>query len=184
MENDNRLRVGVITSPHGVHGEVNVFPTTDDAQRFRRLKKVYICDKRDGTHRHKLDTGAKNNTEFICEIEGVKFFKNMVILKFAGINDRNEIEKFRQCDLLIDREDAEPLGEDEYFICDLIGLDIVDEDGTKIGVLKDVMTSAANDVYVVEKTDGKELLIPAIRDCILETNLDKHTIKVHLLPGL
>ncbi|MBR4341569.1 MAG: 16S rRNA processing protein RimM [Lachnospiraceae bacterium] len=166
---EDRLRVGVITSPHGVHGEVNVFPTTDDAKRFLVLKKVYIDYRK---------------TIIECEIENVKFFKNMVILKFKEKDDRNEMEKYRNCDLLIDREDAVPLGEDEYFICDLIGLDIIDEDGSKIGVLTDILTSAANDVYVVEKTDGKELLIPAIRDCILETDLEKKTIKVHLLPGL
>ena len=166
---DNRLRVGVITSPHGVHGEVNVFPTTDDAKRFLDLKKVYIDTK-------------KGIIE--CEIENVKFFKNMVILKFKDRDDRNEMERYRNCDLLIDREDAVPLGEDEYFICDLIGLDIIDEESNKIGVLKDIMTSAANDVYVVEKNDGKELLIPAIRDCILNTDLEKREITVHLLPGL
>ena len=169
MNDDNRLRVGVITSPHGVRGEVNVFPTTDDPKRFLDLKKVYIDLK-------------KSIIE--CEIENVKFFKNMVILKFKNMDDRNEMEKYRSCDLLIDREDAVPLGEDEYFICDLIGLDIVDENGEKIGILTDVLTNAANDVYVVEKTNGKELLIPAIRDCILETDLEKRTIKVHLLPGL
>ena len=169
MEKNDRLRVGVITSPHGVHGEVNVFPTTDDPKRFLDLKKIYLDTKKELIE---------------CEIKSVKFFKNMVILSFNGIDDRNAIEKYRQCDLLIDREDAMELGEDEYFICDLIGLDIIDEDGKKIGVLKDVMTSAANDVYVVEKTDGEELLIPAIRDCILDTSLEEGYIRVHLLPGL
>ena len=169
MEKKDRLRVGVITSPHGVHGEVNVFPTTDDPKRFLDLKKVYLDTKKELIE---------------CEIKSVKFFKNMVILSFTGMDERNTIEKYRQCDLLIDREDAMELGEDEYFICDLIGLDIVDEVGEKIGVLKDVMTSAANDVYVVEKNDGEELLIPAIRDCILETSLEKKEIRVHLLPGL
>lgn len=166
---DDRLRVGVITSPHGVHGEVNVFPTTDDAKRFLDLKKVYIDTKKELLER---------------EIEGVKFFKNMVILKFENMNDRNEMEKYRNCDLLIDREDAVPLGEDEYFICDLIGCDIILENGEKLGVLKDVITTAANDVYEVEKNDGTEILIPAIRDCILETDIEKKEIKVHLLPGL
>ena len=169
MEKKDRLRVGVITSPHGVHGEVNVFPTTDDPKRFLDLKKIYLDTKKELIE---------------CEIKSVKFFKNMVILSFTGMDDRNAIEKFRQCDLLIDREDAMELGEDEYFICDLIGLDIIDEDDKKIGVLKDVMTSAANDVYVVEKTDGEELLIPAIRDCILDTSLEEGYIRVHLLPGL
>ncbi|MCR5727116.1 MAG: ribosome maturation factor RimM [Lachnospiraceae bacterium] len=169
MEKKDRLRVGVITSPHGVHGEVNVFPTTDDPKRFLDLKKIYLDTKKELIE---------------CEIKSVKFFKNMVILSFNGMDDRNAIEKYRQCDLLIDREDAMELGEDEYFICDLIGLDIIDEDGKKIGVLKDVMTSAANDVYVVEKNDDEELLIPAIRDCILDTNLEEGYIRVHLLPGL
>ena len=108
----------------------------------------------------------------------------MVILKFENMNDRNEMEKYRNCDLLIDREDAVPLGEDEYFICDLIGCDIILENGDKLGVLKDVITTAANDVYEVEKTDGGEILIPVIKDCILETDIEKKEIKVHLLPGL
>ena len=166
---EDRLRVGVITSAHGVHGEANVFPTTDDVNRFKKLKKVYI------------DCGREIRQ---CEIEGVKFFKNMVILKFTDINDRNEIERYRSKDLLIDREDAVELGEDEYFICDLIGFDVVGDDGKKLGVLKDVMTSSANDVYVVEMSDGKELLIPAIRDCILKTDTEAKRIDVHLLPGL
>lgn len=169
MNTDNRLRVGVITSPHGVHGEVNVFPTTDDPKRFSDLKRVYLDTKKEVIE---------------LEIENVKYFKNMVILKFKDKDDRNEMERYRKCDLLIDREDAVPLGKDEYFICDLIGLGIIDENDEKIGELKDVLTTAANDVYVVEKNDGKELLIPAIRDCILETDLERKVIKVHLLPGL
>ena len=166
---DDMLRVGVITSPHGVHGEVNVFPTTDDAKRFLDLKTVYIDTKKELLER---------------EIAGVKFFKNMVILKFKDMDDRNEMEKLRNCDILIDRKDAVPLGDDEYFICDLIGCDIVLESGEKLGTLKDVITTAANDVYEVEKADGGEILIPAIKDCILETDIEKKVIKVHLLPGL
>ena len=166
---DDMLRVGVITSPHGVHGEVNVFPTTDDAKRFLDLKTVYIDTKKELLER---------------EIAGVKFFKNMVILKFKDMDDRNEMEKLRNCDILIDRKDAVPLGKDEYFICDLIGCDIILESGEKLGTLKDVITTAANDVYEVEKADGGEILIPAIRDCILETDIEKKVIKVHLLPGL
>ncbi|MBO4420741.1 MAG: 16S rRNA processing protein RimM [Lachnospiraceae bacterium] len=168
-KHNDMLRVGVITSPHGVHGEVNVFPTTDDAKRFLDLKTVYIDTKKELLER---------------EIAGVKFFKNMVILKFKDMDDRNEMEKLRNCDILINREDAVPLGEDEYFICDLIGCDIILESGEKLGVLKDVITTAANDVYEVEKVDGSEILIPAIRDCILETDIEKKVIKVHLLPGL
>ncbi len=165
----DRLRVGVITSPHGVHGEVNVFPTTDDAQRFKALKKCFIDKK-----------GVLKEVE----IDSVKFFKNMVILHFKDIDDRNLVETLRQCDLLIDREDAVPLEEGEFFICDLVGLRAVDEEGNELGVVEDVLQTAANDVFIVRKSDGKELLIPSTAECVLEKNPAEGFIKVHLLPGL
>lgn len=167
--NDNRLRVGVITSPHGVHGEVNVYPTTDDMNRFKKLKKCYIDTKK---------------ALLPVEIDGVKFFKGMTILHFKGMDDRNEMEKLRQCDLLIDREDAVKLKEGEYFICDIIGFKVITEDGEELGVLEDVLQTAANDVYRVIMPNGKEVLIPSIKDCILERNFEEQFVKVHLLPGL
>lgn len=163
------LRVGVITSPHGVRGEVKVFPTTDDAKRFKKLKNVI------------LDTGKE---QLPLEIEGVKFFKNMVILKFKGYDNINDIERYRQKDLLITREQAVSLKRDEYFITDLMGLAVLDEDGNTIGTLKDVLETGANDVYAVELTSGKELLLPAIKDCILEVNISDGWMKVHVLDGL
>lgn len=166
---EDRLRVGVITSAHGVHGEANVFPTTDDALRFKKLKKVYIDTKKE---------------QIKAEIEGVKFFKNMVILKFNGIDDRNLIEKYKSCDLLIDREDAVPLGEDEYFICDLIGFDVVSDTDEHLGTLTDILTTAANDVYMVNDENGREILIPSTKDCILNIDTDKKIICVHLLKGM
>lgn len=163
------LRVGVITSPHGVRGEVKVFPTTDDAKRFKKLKNVI------------LDTGKE---QLPLEIEGVKFFKNMVILKFKGYDSINDIERYRQKDLLITREQAVSLKKDEYFITDLIGLVVLDETGNTIGTLKDVLETGANDVYAVELPNGKELLLPAIKDCILEVNIPDGRMKVHVLDGL
>lgn len=166
---DNYLRVGVITTTHGVKGEVKVYPTTDDVNRFKNLKKVY------------LDTGKEL---LPLEIEGVKYFKQMVILKFKGFDNINDIEKYRGKDLLITRDNAIKLEEGEYFICDLIGLDIITDEGNKLGVLTEVMTTAANDVYVVQTEGKKEILIPAIEDCILDVNLDDKKITVHLLDGL
>lgn len=166
---EDRLRVGVITSPHGVKGEVNVFPTTDDMHRFGSLKKLYI------------DLGKEQK---LCEIEDVKYFKNMVILKFSGIDDRNQVEGLRTKDLYIDREDAVALEEGEFFICDIIGFDVVTDEGNHLGTLKDVLTTAANDVYVVDMGEGKEALIPSIKQCILDTSLENRKITVHLLPGL
>ena len=166
---ENMLRVGVITSTHGVRGEVKVFPTTDDAKRFKKLKTVI------------LDTEKGQTT---LEIEQVKFFKNMVILKFDGVDTMNEVEGWRQKDLLITRDQAIPLEEDEFFITDLIGLNVVTDEGETLGTLTDVMETGANDVYCVKTPEGKELLLPAIRDCILDVDLDKEEMLVHVLPGL
>ena len=163
------LRVGVITSAHGIKGEVKVFPTTDDAKRFKELKKVI------------LDTGK----EYIpMEIEHVKFFKNMVILKFKGYDNINEIEKYKSKDLLITRDQAVDLEPDEYFITDLIGLTVVSDQGVELGTLKDVLETGANDVYVVAMKDGKELMLPAIGDCILNVDLEQRRMEVHVLEGL
>lgn len=166
---ENMLRVGVITSPHGIKGEVKVFPTTDDAKRFKELKEVI------------LDTGK----EYIpMEIEHVKFFKNMVILKFRGYDNINEIEKYKSRDLLITRDQAVDLEPDEYFITDLIGLTVVSDQGAELGTLKDVLETGANDVYVVAMKDGKELMLPAIGDCILNVDLEQGRMEVHVLEGL
>lgn len=166
---EDTLRVGVIASTHGLRGEVKVYPTTDDVKRFQQLKTVI------------LDTGSTSRT---LTIEGVKFFKSMVILKFKEIQDINEAEKYKGKDLLIPRGEAVALGPDENFITDIIGLKVVTEDGTEFGVLKDVLQTGANDVYVIEHTTGKEYLFPAIKQCIKEVDLDKQTITVHILDGL
>ena len=165
---EQMLRVGVITSTHGVRGVVLVFPTTDDAMRFKTLKKVSL----DGREPLELS------------IEQVKFFKNMVILKFKGYDNINDVETWRQRDLLITRDQAVELKEDEYFITDLIGLTVVNEEEAVLGRVKDVLETGANDVYVVELTGGKELLLPAIKDCILNVDLEGGRMKVHVLDGL
>lgn len=166
---DNLLRVGVISSTHGVKGEVKVFPTTDDSARFKKLKKVI------------LDTGRE---QIDLEIEGVKFFKNMVILKFKGYDSIEEIEKYKGKDLLITRDLAVKLGPDENFIFDLIGLTVVKDDGEELGTLTDVIKTGANDVYEVKMTDGREVLLPAIKECVLNVDLEKKTVTVHMMDGL
>ena len=166
---ENLLRVGVITSTHGVRGEVKVFPTTDDMNRFKKLKTVI------------LDTGKDHKT---LNIESVKFFKNMVILKFKGFDNINDVEMWRQKDLLITRDQAVKLSPDENFIVDLIGLTVMTDEGEKLGVMKDVLQTGANDVYIVKMADGKEVLLPAIKDCILNVDLEKGEMLVHVLDGL
>ena len=166
---EERFQVGVITSTHGVHGEVKVYPTTDDAKRFKRLKEVI------------LDTGRE---ELTLEIESVKFFKQFVILKFRGIDNINDVEKYRQKSLYVTRKNAVRLNKDEYFIADLIGLKVFDEDEQEIGVLKEVMETGANDVYEITMTDGRDLLVPAIKECILKVDVENGFMQIHILDGL
>jgi len=166
---ENLLRVGVITSTHGVRGEVKVFPTTDDMNRFKKLKTVI------------LDLGKEQKT---LTVEHVKFFKNMVILKFKGLDNINDVEMLRQKDLLITRDQAVKLNPDENFIVDLIGLQVMTDEGTKLGVMTDVLQTGANDVYIVKMESGKAILLPEIKDCILNVDLEKGEMLVHVLDGL
>ena len=163
------LRVGVISSSHGVRGEAKVFPTTDDVQRFKKLK---ICI---------LDTGREYKE---LHIESVKFFKQMVILKFKEIASIDELMPYKGKDLLVTRDQAVKLEENEYFICDLIGLRVVTDEGEDFGVLTDVIQTGANDVYEVKRPDGKEVLLPVIDECILDVDLEKQQVTAHIMPGL
>lgn len=166
---EQTLRVGVIISTHGIRGEVKVFPTTDDPKRFDYLEEVIVDMKREPVK---------------LEIEGVKYFKQFVILKFKGYDNINDIQQFVKKDLLVTRENAVELEDGEFFICDLVGLKVVTDEGVELGVLKDIMQTGANDVYVVGMNDGKEVLIPSIPQCILEKNPEEGYIRVHLLKGL
>lgn len=163
------LQVGVISSTHGVRGEVKVFPTTDDVNRFKKLKKVI------------LDTGKEQKE---LEIQGVKFFKQMVILKFKGIDNINDIEKYKGKSLYVTREHAVKLKKDEYFIADLIDMQVMLEDGTEFGTLTDVMKTGANDVYCIQTEKYGEVLVPAIGECIRQVDVEARKMVIHLMPGL
>lgn len=166
---EDLLQVGVITTTHGIRGEVKVYPTTDDAQRFDYLKSVL------------LDTGKE-----LCEleIERVKYFKQYVILKFRDVDNINDIEPYKGKSLYVTREFAVPLEDNEYYIADLIGMEVSLEDGTFFGTLKDVMETGANDVYIIKTEDKGEVLVPAIKDCIKEVDVENGKMMIHLLDGL
>lgn len=164
-----QFRVGVITSTHGLKGEVKVFPTTDDPERFRKLKKVT------------LDLGSEKRQ---LKVRKVSFFKQFVILGFEGLDTIEDVERLRGKDLLVDRKDAIALPEGRYFIADLIGLRVINEQDEEIGILQDVLETGANDVYVAVRPDGRELLLPVIDECVLETDPDAGYVRVHVMPGL
>ena len=166
---EDLLKVGVITTTHGVRGEVKVYPTTDGPERFLELDYVL------------LDTGKELRK---LEIKNVKFFKNLVILKFKGVDNINDIEKYKGRDLWIPREEGQELEEDEYYIADLLGMSVVLENGQEFGTLKDVMETGANDVYIIDSAEHGEVLLPAIKECILDVDLEKNVMTIHLMKGL
>ncbi len=166
---EDLLQVGIITGTHGLKGEVKVFPTTDDKQRFLDLEDVL------------LDTG-KELLEL--KVEYCKFFKQFVFVKFEGLDDINDVEKYKRCPLKVTRENAVALEEDEYYIADLLGLTIVDDSGVTIGTLENVIETGANDVYEVLTQDGGRILLPAIKECILDVDTEEGIILVRLLKGL
>ncbi|WP_130837937.1 ribosome maturation factor RimM [Lachnoclostridium sp. Marseille-P6806] len=164
-----RFRVGIIAGMHGLKGEVRVFPTTDDPQRFRKLKTVYLVGRKQ---------------EQILTIRSVKFVGQFVVLGFEEFDRIEDVERLRSFDLEIDRKDAVPLAEGEHFIPDLIGLSVIGEADEAIGTLTDVLETGANKVYVVQRPEGKELLLPVIPDCVREVCPEKGYIRVFLMPGL
>ena len=165
---DDLVRMGVVTSPHGVHGEVKVYPTTDTPERFETVGNVIVEQK---------------GKQTLMDVENVKYFKGMVILKLSGIRTMDEAETYRQADLLVHKYQT-PCEGGQYFICDLLDMEVVNEAGEKIGFVKDVLQTGANSVYVVEKPDGKELLLPVIPDCVKNVSLEERRITVFVMPGL
>ncbi len=163
------VAVGTILRTHGVRGEVKVLVTSDDSERLAQLGEVTLRAK-----------GAEMNAKIVS----VRYFKDTAIVKFTGIDSPEEAYPWIRAEILIPRDEALPLGENEYFIGDLIGCRVFLEDGTPYGILTDVLRTGANDVYEVRTDGGKEVLIPAIRECIVLLRPEEEKIVVHLLPGL
>lgn len=163
-----KLRIGIVSTTHGIKGEAKVYPTTDDMNRFQEIKKVYL---------------VKNGMEMEKKILSARASKNMMLVKFEGIDTPEEMAKYREYDIYIDRNDVPKLKENENYIGDLIDLKVKTDMGEDIGIVKDVFPTGANHVMEV-KTDTKTILIPYIKECILEVHLEEGFVLVHLLDGL
>ena len=164
-----RLEVGQIVNTFGIKGEVKVTPFTDDINRFDDLKKVYVKTRKD---------------DKLYKVENVRYHKNMVLLKFEGVENPEQAELLKNAYLEIDREDAIPLQKGQYFIVDLIGLDVYTDEGKLLGKVDDIYNTGANDIYVIKDELGKQVLLPGIKEVIKEVDLDNEKIIVHLIPGL
>lgn len=162
------LSIGQIVNTQGIKGEVKVFPLTNDASRFDKLKEIYIESK---------DELIK------YQVESTKHLKNTVILKLKGIDTMNDSEKLRNLYIKVGREDAVRLPKDSFFICDIIESEVFDIHGELLGKLVDILQLGCNDVYVV-KDEKKEILIPALKTIVKEINLQNKKIIVDLPEGL
>ena len=163
------LEIGQIVNTFGIKGMVKVMPFTDDIRRFDKLDKVYI---------------EKNKSKKEYKIEEVKYHKNMVLIKFEGIDKIEQAEELRNSYLTVSRDSVEELEEGRYYIVDLLGLDVYTDEQVLLGTLDDIFNTGSNDIYVVKNKEGKQILLPAIEDVIKQVDLENKKIIVHLLPGL
>ena len=163
------LEIGQIVNTFGIKGMVKVKPFTDDIKRFDYLEKIYI---------------EKNNTQKEYEIEEVKYHKDMVLIKFKGVDTVEQAELLRNAYLTISRDSAEKLEEGRYYIVDMLGLEVYTDEQVLLGTLDDIFNTGSNDIYVVKDKQGKQILLPAIQDVIKQIDMENRKMIVHLLPGL
>ena len=163
------FEVGQIVNTFGINGTVKVKPFTDEIERFEELKNVLI---------------DKNNKLIKCEIENVKYQKQMVLLKFKGLDNINQVEQYKGCYLKIERKYAKKLPEDTYFIADLLGLSVYTDEDILLGKVEDIYNSGANDIYVIKSEDGKQILLPGTKEVIKQIDLEQERITVHIIKGL
>ena len=163
------LEVGKIVNTHGLRGEVKVVPWTDYPEVFEDIETVYIKKKSDY---ERLD------------IAGIKYQKNNLIIRFAQLKDINEAEKYKNRVLYAERTSLGELPEGVYYIADLIGLDVVKEDGEKVGIISDVFNTGSNDIYEVKREGQKNLLLPVIDDVVLNIDVENKKVTVRMMEGL
>ena len=163
------LEIGQIVNTFGIKGMVKIKPFTDDIRRFDRLEKVYIKKQ-------------KEKKEY--QIEEVKYHKEMVLIKFKGIDNIDVANLLKNSYLIVDREKEEPLEEGRYYIVDMLGIDVYTEEGNLLGKLDDIYNTGSNDIYVVKDELGKQVLLPALKEVIKQVDIENRKMVVHLIPGL
>lgn len=163
------FELGQIVNTFGVKGQLKVKPFTDHVEQFAELESILV---------------VRNNEMTEMKIIEAKFHKDMVLLKLEGIDDMNAAEKYKGSYLKIRREDARKLEEGEYFIADIIGSDVYTDTGDYLGKVDDIYNTGAQDIYVVKDELGKQILLPSIKEVILNIDIENQKVTVHLLKGL
>lgn len=167
---EDYLYIGRVANTHGVQGMIKVIPTTEDPSRFELLEKVYLEDLKGKTSTY--------------TIKSVKYLNKFVLLALAEVTDMDAAMALRQSIIKIPRSQALPLEQDEFYISDLVGIEVYDDLGQKIGPLKEIIFTGSNDVYVVDNGTKNGLLLPAIKQCIKSIDVANNKMIVTVLEGL
>ncbi|MGN0701854.1 MAG: ribosome maturation factor RimM [Lentihominibacter sp.] len=160
-----KILIGKIVNAVGLKGEVKVYNYSDSPEIYETTEAVYVDEE-------------------LMEVENVRLQKNMVILKLAGINDRNAAEGAKNREIFVTEDDLPELGEGEYYIRDLIGMEVVLEDGSHLGIMTDVVQNSAQDIFELRTDEGKNVLIPRVPEFVLDINVDERKITVRLIEGM
>lgn len=172
MTEERLLNVGKIVNTHGIRGEVRVWPQTDFPEvRFKAGSRLLMVPPDQGEPVPVVVQGAREQ-------------KNLYIVKLKGFDNINDVEKFKGWDLKVGDEDRVPLAEGEYYVRDIVGCSVVTDEGESLGIITDVLSPGANDVWVVKRPRGKELLLPVIDEVVLEVDVQAKQVKVHVMEGL
>lgn len=161
------VRIGKIVNTQGLKGDLRIFPSTDYKERFEELEYVYL-------------EGEKNKKFVITK---VRYKKNLAIVKFENYDNINDVEIFRNKEVFTEKLDQDELEEDRFYVEDLIGIKIIDEEKGYIGILKEIIQNPAHDIYLIELESGKEIMIPAVSEYIIDTDIDNSVMTVSLIEG-
>ena len=188
---EDLLRIGVVTTTHGIKGEVKVFPTTDDIKRFKKCDEVILITKEGNITLHVESVKEMKETMQSIPSDSKEFETMQNIANLSNnyyaeeFNNINDVERFRKCDLMVTRDNALPLKEGQYYLCDVPGAVVINEDTEEeIGKVTDVMETGANNVFVIETKEGKEVLFPVIPDCIKKVDTKEGIVRAHVMKGL
>lgn len=174
--------IGVVTAPHGIHGEVRVHVETDFPERFADGADITLLTPPQGPVRRKVSIAERDTWPATRRrIAHVRPHKGFMLLELEGIEDRDAAETLRGCEIVIPRSQVKPLPEGQWYLFELEGLEVYDQNGTIVGILEEVLQGAANDVYVVRAADGREVLVPAVKQFLKEVDIAKGRMTVELL---
>ncbi|CAH1203091.1 Ribosome maturation factor RimM [Paenibacillus allorhizoplanae] len=164
------VTVGKVVNSHGIRGELKIVPETDFPERFDVGNSLIIVDSQ--------------NKQTPVTVKTSRLHKNVFIVLFSQFSNINDVEKFKGSLLKIEAKDQKPLEEGEYYYHEIIGCKVVTEDEQELGLISEILTPGANDVWVVSLPKGKQLLLPVIDDVILKVDIPNKTIRIHLMEGL